>query len=145
MTTLESVPLETVLRDVLDGIQIIEGGLQIEQLSAPQIAVVIVRVQRMRHAKVQELEDLTVALGEAKKEATTAHAKAFLAAAGQPSERTQEAKLAAAEPEFLADVAKAKLDACRAAMKVLEDDWDSCRTIAADQRAKRNAFEGVGA
>jgi hypothetical protein len=144
MTTLESVPLEEVLRDVLDGVQIIEGGLQIEQLSAPQIALVIVRVQRMRHAKVQELKDLTVALGQAKKNATTTHAMAFIAAPGQPTERTQEAKLAAAEAEFQVDVAKGALDACKAAMKVLEDDWDSCRTIAADQRAKRNAFEGIG-
>jgi uncharacterized protein (DUF2141 family) len=145
MTTLESAPLEEVLRDVLDGVQIIEGGLQIEQLTGPQIALVIVRVQRMRHAKVQELENLTVALGEAKKEATTVHAKAFLNATGQPSERTQEAKLAAAEAEFQVDVAEAALAACKAAMRVLEDDWDSCRTIAADQRAKRSAFEGYGA
>jgi uncharacterized protein (DUF2141 family) len=145
MTTLESVPLETVLRDVLDGIQIIDGGLQIEHLTSPQIALVIVRVQRMRHAKVTELEDLTVALGKAKKEATTAHAKAFLEAPGQPSERTQVAKQAAAEAEFQVDVAKAALDACKAAMKVLEDDWDSCRTIAADQRAKKSSFEGIGA
>jgi uncharacterized protein (DUF2141 family) len=144
MSTLEAVPLETILRDVLDGIQILDGGLQIEQLSSPQIALVLVRVQRMRHAKVQELEDLTVALGEAKKEATTVHAKAFLEAEGQPTERTQVAKRAAAEAEFQVDAAKAALDACKAAMKVLEDDWDSCRTIAADQRAKRNAFEGIG-
>ena len=144
MTALESVPLEEVLRDVLDGVPIIEGGLQIEQLSGPQIALVIVRVQRMRHAKVKELEDLTVALGEAKKKATTDHAMAFLAATGQPSERTQEAKLAAAEAELQVDVAGAALAACKAAMKVLEDDWDSCRTIAADQRAKRSSFEGVG-
>ena len=145
MTTLESVPLEEVLRDVLDGVKIIEGGLQIEQLTSTQIALVIVRVQRMRHAKVTELENLTVALGKAKKEATTVHALAFIAAPGQPTERTQEAKLAAAEAELQVDVAKAALDACKAAMKVLEDDWDSCRTIAADQRAKRNAFEGIGA
>jgi hypothetical protein len=144
MTALESIPLETVLRDVLDGIQVLDGGLQIEQLTSAQIAVVIVKVQRMRHAKVRELEDLTVALGEAKKHATIDHAKAFLGAPGQPSERTQEAKLAAADAEFQVDTAKAALDACKAAMKVLEDDWDSCRTIAADQRAKRNAFEGIG-
>jgi hypothetical protein len=71
MTTLEAVPLEEVLRDVLDGVKIIDGGLQIEQLTSTQIALVIVRVQRMRHAKVKELEDLTVALGQAKKKATT--------------------------------------------------------------------------
>jgi len=145
VTTLEAVPLEAVLRDVLDGVAIIEGGLQIEQLSASQIALVIVRVQRMRHAKVQELKDLTVALGEAKKKATEDHARAFIRATGQPSERTQAAKLAAAEAELQVDVAQAALAACKAAMGVLEDDWDSCRTIAADQRAKRSAVEGVGA
>lgn len=144
MTTLEAAPLEEVLRDVLDGRTIIEGGLQIEHLSAAQLALVIVRVQRMRHAKVQELKDLTVAQGAAKKAATEAHAEAFLRAAGQPTERTQHAKLAAAEAEFQVAVAEAQLDACKAAMKVLADDWDSCRTIAADQRAKRSAFEGVG-
>jgi hypothetical protein len=144
VTTLEAVPLEEVLRDVLDGVKIIEGGLQIEQLTSTQIALVIVRVQRMRHAKVKELEDLTVALGQAKKKATTDHALAFIAATGQPTERTQEAKLAAAEAELQVDVANAALAACKAAMKVLEDDWDSCRTIAADQRAKKNSFEGIG-
>ena len=54
------------------------------------------------------------------------------------------AKLAAADAVFMADVEKGKLDACKAAMDILKDDWDTCRSIGANERAQRNATEGYG-
>ncbi len=131
MTTLESIPLE--------------GGKELEDLGTREIARVMVRIQRLRRAKVRDLENFTVALGKAKKDAATVHAKAFLAHEGPQEERTQTAKLAAADAVFAADVAKARLDACKEAMSVLKDDWDTCRSIGANERAQQNAIEGIGA
>jgi hypothetical protein len=130
MTQLESVPLD--------------DGKGLEELTTREITQVMVKVQRMRHGRVKALEDLTAGLGKAKKEATEAHAKAFLAHEGPQEERTQVAKQAAANAVFLADVAKGKLDACKARMDVLKDDWDTCRSAGANERAERSATEGFG-
>ncbi len=130
MTTLESIP--------------IDGGRQLEDLGVREIARVMVKVLNLRRAKVVDLENLAIALARAKQEATTVHARAFLDADGPQEERTQTAKLAAADAVFKADVAKAKVDACKAAMDVLKDDWDTCRSIGANERAQQNAIEGMG-
>ena len=143
MTTLESVPLEEVLRDVLDGVKIV-GSLQLEDLTPEHLALVMLRVQQMRRAKVKEFEDLTKAMGEAKKKAVVDHAEAFLRCEGTPTERTQRGKLAAAGAEFDAEVAAGAVKACWKSMEILHDDWDTCRSIGANQRAKRNAIEGIG-
>jgi hypothetical protein len=143
MTTLESVPLEEVLRDVLDGVKVADG-LQLEDLTHRHMALVMIRVQQMRRAKVKEFEELTEAMGKAKADATVAHAKAFLASEGTPTERTQHGKLAAAEAEFAVDVAAGAVKACWKSMEVLRDDWDTCRSIGANQRADKNAIEGWG-
>ena len=143
MTTLESVPLEEVLRDVLDGVKVVDG-LQLEDLTHRHMALVMIRVQQMRRAKVREFEDLTEAMGEAKKKAVVAHAEAFLASEGTPTERTQRGKLAAADAEFDVEVAAGAVKACWKAMEVLRDDWDTCRSIGANQRAEKNAIEGYG-
>lgn len=144
MTTLESAPLEDVLSDVLDGVVVIKNGAQLEDLTTRQLAIVMVRIQRMRHDKITEVKELAEAAAEAKADAVKAHARAFLAHDGQPTERTQVAKLAAAEAEFKADVAKAALDACKAAMDLLKDDWDTARSINANERAEKSAIEGWG-
>ncbi len=130
MTALESIP--------------VEGGRELEDLGPRELARVMVRIQRMRRGKVNDLKDLAVAAARAKKEAVTAHARAFLAADGPQEERTQTAKLAAADAVFAADVAKAKMDACKAAMDILKDDWDTCRSVGANERAERSAIEGYG-
>jgi hypothetical protein len=131
VTTLEAIPLP--------------GGRQLEDLGTKELAHVMVKVQGMRRAKVRDLENLTVELARAKQDATTEHAKAFLAHEGPQEERTQVAKQAAAGAVFKADVAKGKLDACKAAMDILKDDWDTCRSIGANERAQQNAMEGIGA
>jgi hypothetical protein len=131
MTTLESIP--------------VDGGRDLEDLTTRELARVMVKIQRLRRAKIRDLENLTVELARAKQGATTEHARAFLAHDGPQEERTQTAKLAAAGAVFKADVAKGKLDACKTAMEILKDDWDTCRSIGANERAERNAIEGIGA
>ena len=131
MTQLESVPLQ--------------GGAELEDMTTREIARVMVKVQRLRRAKVTDLENLTVAQARAKKEATVAHARAFLDIEGRPQEeRTQTAKLAAADAVFTADVAKSKVDACKTSMDIRRDDWDTSRSIGANERAQASAVEGYG-
>lgn len=130
MTRLESVP--------------IEDDKDLEDLTTREIAQLMVRIQRMRRAKVTELKQLTIKLAEAKKNATEVHARAFLSHDGPQEERTQTAKLAAAGAVFAAEAKKAEVDACKASMDVLKDDWDTCRSIGANERAERNAIEGYG-
>lgn len=115
MTRLESVPLE--------------GGRALEDLTIREIARVMVKVQGLRRAKVEELENLAVSPAKARKDATMTHARAFLSHEGPQEERTQ----------------TAKLDACKAAMEILKDDWDTCRSIGANERAQQSATEGFGA
>jgi hypothetical protein len=130
MTQLESVPLD--------------DGKALEELTNREITRVMVKVQRMRHGRVNALENLTAGLGKAKKEATEAHALAFLRHEGPQEERTQTAKLAAANAVFTADVAKGKLEACKARMDILKDDWDTCRSAGANERAVKSATDGFG-
>ena len=130
MTQLESIP--------------VPGGRELEDLTTREIARVMVKVQGMRRAKIKDLEDLSVSLARAQKTATVEHARAFLGHEGPQEERTQTAKLAAADAVFKADVEKSKVVACKAAMEVLKDDWDTCRSIGANERAQQNAIEGFG-
>jgi hypothetical protein len=131
MTRLQAVPLE--------------GGKALEDLGTREIARVMVKVQGMRREKVEDLKSLTISMAKAKKEATTAHARAFLGLEGRPQEeRTQTAKLAAADAVFAMDVAKGDLKACEVSMDILKDDWDTCRSIGANERAQASAVEGYG-
>jgi hypothetical protein len=127
----------------------LEDGLDrpLEELDTEDIMRVMVRVQRLRHEKVTDLEDLTVQLGEAKKTATQTHARTFLQyrREGRPEQEcTQQAKLAAADDVFEADALDGAVKACRARLDILQDDWDSCRSAGANTRAKRSATEGFG-
>jgi len=64
MTTLESIP--------------VDGGRDLEDLTTRELARVMVKIQRLRRAKIRDLENLTVELARAKQGATTEHARAFL-------------------------------------------------------------------
>ena len=67
MTTLEAVPLEEVLRDVLDGVKIVDVP-QLEDLTPEHMALVMIRVQQMRRAKIKEIEELSETGGRGGKE-----------------------------------------------------------------------------
>lgn len=143
MTTLEAVPLEEVLRDVLQGVPV-EGALQLEDLTPRHLSLVMIRVQRMRHAKVGDYEELAKKLPAAIKKSTTDEARAFLGHTGPQEERRHVGKEAAAEAEFEVDSLKWAIKACEKAMDALKDDWDSCRSIGANERAEKSALEGIG-
>ena len=143
MTTLEAVPLEEVLRDVLNGVKI-EGVPQLEDLTPEHMALVLIRVQQMRRAKIEDIKDLSEKVAEAVKKATKTRARKFLATEGPQDYRTQASKLAAADEVFDAEALKAQLEAAREYLKLLEDDWDTSRSINTNQLAQRSATEGYG-
>ena len=143
MTTLEAVPLEEVLRDVLDGVKIMDV-LQLEDLTPQHMSLVMLRVQQMRRAKIKEIEGLSTQVAEAVKRATKIRARKFLDTEGTQDYRTQASKLEAADAVFDADALKATLEAARESLGLLEDDWDTARSINANSRAKQNALEGMG-
>lgn len=143
MTTLETAPLEVVLRDVLDGVKIMDT-IQLEDLTPEHLSLVMLRIQQMRRAKITQIEGLSKSVAEAVKKATKTRARAFLDTPGTQDYRTQASKLAAADDVFAADALKAQLEAAREALDVLADDWDTCRSLNANSRAKKNALEGWG-
>ena len=143
MTTLESVPLEELLRDVLDGVKIVDA-LQMEDLTTDHMALVMIRVQQMRRAKIEQIKELSDKVAEAVKNATKIRARTFLGTEGTQDYRTQASKLAAADAVFAAEALKSELEAARESLKLLKDDWDTCRSINTNQRAEKNAIEGYG-
>lgn len=143
MTALEGVPLEEVLSDVLNGVKVPDVP-QLEDLTPEHMALVMIRVQQMRRAKITEIEGLAKQVARAVKHATEVRARKFLETEGTQDYRTQASKLAAADAVFQAEALKATLEAAREALGLLEDDWDTCRSINANSRAKQNSLEGIG-
>ena len=143
MTTLESVPLEEVLRDVLDGVKFADVP-QLEDLTPQHMGLVMLRVQQMRRAKIEQIKDLSEKVAKAVANATKIRARKFLGTEGTQDYRTQASKLEAADTVFQAEALKAELEAAREYLKLLKDDWDTCRSINANQRADKNALEGYG-
>ena len=143
MTTLESVPLEDVLRDVLDGVKIADVP-QLEDLTPQHMGLVMLRVQQMRRAKIEQIKDLSETVAQAVAAATKIRARTFLGTEGTQDYRTQASKLEAADAVFAAAALKAELEAAREYLKLLKDDWDTCRSINSNQRAQKNALEGIG-
>ena len=139
MTTLEAVEIERILSP---GQQ--PGGRQAEDLSPQEIARVMVAIQRMRRDKIEDIKSLAIEVAEAVKEATAIRAREYLTAEGPAQQRDQQSRLAAADAVFKSEVLKATLDAAKEVLRLLKDDWDTCRSIGATQRAERNAIEGYG-
>ena len=139
MTTLEAVAIERILSPGQQA-----AGRQAEDLTAQEIARVMVAIQRMRRDKIEEIKDLAVQVAEAVKIATVVRADEFLNTDGPQQQRDQASRLAAAAAVFTADALKAELDAARESLRLLKDDWDTCRSIGATQRAEKSAIEGYG-
>jgi hypothetical protein len=139
MTTLEAVSIERILSPGE-----VVPGRQAEDLSPQEVARVMVAIQRMRRDKIEEIKDLAVQVAEAVKIATIVRAEEFLNTDGPQQQRDQASRLAAAGLVYAADALKAELDAAKESLRLLKDDWDTCRSIGATQRAERNAIEGWG-
>lgn len=139
MTTLEAVAIERILSPGEH-----PRGRQAEDLGPREIAQVMVAIQRMRRDKIEEIRQLQTDVAEAVKVATIVRAEEFMSADGPQQQRDQASRLAAAGAVFAADALKAELDAAKEVLRLLKDDWDTCRSIGATQRAERNAIEGYG-
>jgi hypothetical protein len=139
MTTLEAVSIERILSPGE-----VERGRRVEDLEARDIARVMVAIQRLRRDKIEEIRRIQSDVAEAVKVATVVRAEEFLSAEGPQQQRDQSSRLAAAGANFAADVLRAELDAAKEYLRLLKDDWDTCRSIGATQRAEKNAIEGYG-
>ncbi len=139
MTTLEAVSIERILSPAE-----VAQGRQAEDLSPQEVARVMVAIQRMRRDKIEEIKDLAVQVAEAVKIATVVRADKFLNTDGPQQQRDQASRLEAAALVFAAEALKAELDAAKESLRLLKDDWDTCRSIGATQRAERSAIEGYG-
>ena len=140
MTTLEATSIEEILQPSA----VHSPGRQVEDLGPREIARVMVAIQRMRRDKIEEIKDLAIQVAEAVKIATIVRADKFLNTEGPQQQRDQASRDAAAHSVFAAEALKAELEAARESLKLLKDDWDTCRSIGATQRAERNAIEGYG-
>lgn len=138
MTTLEAVSIEQILNGDTG------SGRQIENLAPKEIARVMVAIQALRRDRIREIRRLSVEVADLVEQATKIRAREFLATEGPQDQRTQASKLAAAEAVFASEAKKAELEACRETLKLLKDDWDTCRSINANERAERSAIEGYG-
>lgn len=139
MTTLEAVSIDRILSPAQQS-----AGRQAEDLSPQEVARVMVAIQRMRRDKIEEIRKLQTDVAEAVKIATVVRAEEFMNADGPQQQRDQASRLAAAGAVFTAEALKAELDAAKESLRLLKDDWDTCRSIGATQRAERNAIEGWG-
>jgi hypothetical protein len=142
VTTLEAVTIGQILAPRAQA-----EGRQVEDLGPHEIARVMVAIQRMRRDKIEEIRQLSVEVAEvaeAVKIATIVRAEEFMSAEGPQQQRDQASRLAAAPCVFAADALRAELDAAKDYLRLLKDDWDTCRSIGATQRAERNAIEGYG-
>jgi hypothetical protein len=119
-------------------------GRQVEDLGPQEIARVMVAIQRMRREKIEEIRKLSIDVAEATKVATIVRAEEFLSAEGPQQQRDQASRLAAAPSVFAAEALAAELNAAKETLRLLKDDWDTCRSVGATQRAERNAIEGYG-
>ena len=140
MTTLEAASIEQILQPSA----VRSPGRQLEDLGPREIARIMVAIQRMRRDKIEEIKQLQVEVAEAVKVATVVRAEEFMSTEGPQQQRDQASRLAAAPAVFAADALKAELDAAKESLRLLKDDWDTCRSINANERAERNAIEGYG-
>lgn len=116
----------------------------LESVSPQHAAAVMVRIQRLRHDQVEEVKKLTIEAARKKADAVKVKARAQLTSDGTVEDRKAKANLDSAEAFFEADCAAAVADAAERVMWVLKDDWDTCRSIGANERAEKSAIEGFG-
>jgi hypothetical protein len=116
----------------------------LENVSPKEAAMVMVRVQRMRRDQVAELKRLRMEVARLSAVAEKAKARAQLEAEGTVEDRKAKGRLDSADAFFDVACAQAVAEAAYAELFILRDDWDTCRSIGANERAEKNAIEGIG-
>ena len=129
---------------MLDGVKI-EGVPHLEDLTPEHMALVLIRVQQMRRAKIEDIEDLSDKVAKAVKKATKTRARKFLNNRG--ARRTTARRRRSSPPPTTCSTPKRSRPNWKRPgkyLKLLKDDWDTCRSINTNQRAQRSATEGYG-
>ena len=120
-------------------------GFHGEAITPREAAMVMVRIQRIRREAIQEYIQLGKDAAAKKRDAAKAKARAQLESRQSTVEdRKADAVLKSADDLFAAEVADVLVGACEKSMYVLKDDWDTARSITANERAEKSAIEGFG-
>jgi chemotaxis regulatin CheY-phosphate phosphatase CheZ len=122
-----------------------ESRIAGEPISPREAVRVMVRIQKIRRETVEEFRRLGIDAARKKADAVKAKARAQLESRlNTVEDRKADAAFKSADAFFDADVAEVLVDACEKSMWVLKDDWDTCRSIGANERAEKIATEGYG-
>jgi len=116
----------------------------LENVTPREAAKVMVRVQRLRRDQVAELKRCRIEVARLRAIAEVRKAQGQLEGQGTVEDRKAMGRAAAAEAFFDLECAEAVAEAAYAELFVLRDDWDTCRSIGANERAEKNAIEGFG-
>lgn len=115
------------------------------EITPQQAAQVMVRIQRIRRDAIADFIQLGKDAARKKADAVKLKARTQLEASERTVEdRKARAALASADAFYEAEVAEVLVEASQKSMFVLKDDWDTCRSIGANERAQKNAVEGYG-
>lgn len=109
-----------------------------------EAAKVMVRVQRLRRDQAKEVLRLRKEAARLTAIAEKTKARAQLEAQGTVEDRKATGRLVSADAFFEVACAEAVADAALTELYLLKDDWETCRSIGANERAEKNATEGIG-
>lgn len=116
----------------------------LDEVSPKQAAMVMVRVQRLRRDQALEVLRLRKEAARLTAVAEKAKARGQLEAAGTVEDRKATGRLVSADAFFEVACAEAVAEAALTELYLLKDDWETCRSIGANERAEKNAIEGIG-
>lgn len=117
----------------------------LENISAKQAAMIMVRLQRIRHDAVKEFVKTATEAARKKADAVILKARTQLEAKESTVEdRKARAVLESAEAFYLAECADVVVEGAEKSLYLLKDDWDTCRSITANERAEQSAVGGFG-
>lgn len=111
-----------------------------EVYSPREAADVMVRIQRIRRHTIDELVRLGTEAAAKRRDAVKAKARQQLTSRQSTVEdRKADAVLTSADAAYEAEVADVLVDACKKSLFLLGDDWETARSIGANERAEQNA------
>lgn len=116
----------------------------LEDIDPRRAAMIMVRVQRLRRDQAKEVLRLRREAARLTAIAEKAKARGQLEAEGTVEDRKARGRLASADAFFDVACAEAVADAALTELYLLKDDWETCRSIGANERAEKNAIEGIG-
>jgi len=117
----------------------------LDEITPRQAAMVMVRVQRLRRDQAREVLRLRKEAARLRAAAEKAKARGQLEPeTGTVEDRKARGRLVSADAFFDVACAEAVAEAAYTELFLLRDDWETCRSIGANERAEKNAIEGFG-